>query len=223
MMCSDIPPFSEVLIISIVYDEPYWAKEIKPLIESVPAPVLYVHRNKQGVGSLAEAINRNFYSCDYTIYKYVWIITNVKFNPDVMEYLLWGMKSGNYAAIHPAMPGSDHVSMRGNGTNTISDVPFVEFCAPMVRTDVLCQFNLDQDMPYWGHDMDWGYRVRQAGYQIGVHNGCEIEHKYIRHSLRGDRITRIRMRNRRLADESTRKKLISLYGKEYKTLLGYGK
>lgn len=173
-------------------------------------PVI-IDRNPPGIGSLAEAINRAAKQCND---EFCWIITNADANVEDYEKLTAAMPP-DVAAIHPKMVNSDHEFMRTGGV-----VPFIEFTAACVRAEVLKAYPLDEDMPYWGHDLDWGFRVRNAGYRILVHDEVEVYHTYIR-NLRPHPVTRIRRLMRKRTDRSTRIKLETKYGKEWQRVLNY--
>lgn len=202
------------LIISIVYLEPEWI-ETKRCIDKSGFPVHYVERKPMGVGYLAEAINRGFRESNAIQYQYAWIVTNITFAPGVPGRLLKSMD--RYDVIHPAF-NSDHIHERPDGSGVVKPVPFVEFTAAMVRAEVFKDYPLDENLPYWGHDLDHGYRMWQNGYKVGVDHGCIIGHTYIRNK-ESHPITVQRKRLRKLTDYKTRLHLEKKYGKEWREII----
>lgn len=209
-------------IISIIYKEPEW-KQTKRFIQQLDLPTVYVDR--KGVGSMAKAYNRGF---DKLIelhpnLDYVWMVSNIVPYPDTIYKLSDSMDAYPWAwdAISPCFQ-SDHDWIRPQFYDGVKAVPFIEFTAPMVRVKTFKQFPLDEQMPYWGHDLDWGYRVRQAGGKIGVHYSAPIQHEYIRHKVKRMPlpITKERRRLRKETDESTRQRLVELYGENWGKVLG---
>lgn len=207
-------------IVSVIYREPEWAKT-RECIEAVRDKVqeiVYVDRG--GVGSLAKAYNDGFVHlsmpCDL-----VWFVSNITFAPNAIERLISSMNS--YGAIHPCFD-SDHPHIRPvSGCNDVIPAPFVEFTAPVVRYDLFDAIRLDEQMPYWGHDLDWSYRVKHAGYELGIDHGVSLGHVYLRNS-HPHPITRKRKMMRRKYDAPTRTRLKELYGDRWRGVLfpGYG-
>lgn len=215
----------KTLIIAVAYLEPSW-KATQDCLLRCDNRVIIVDR--EGVGSLAGAYNHAFnkYSKGY---EYVWFVSNVTFKPGLVNELEQAMEAWpDYAAIHPIMMTSDHPHMRSSlylkskldKCVLVRPVPFVEFTAPMVRVDVFEKMQLDESMPYMGHDLDWGYRIREAGYKIGVHHGVSVEHSYIRHSP-DHPITRARHSNRKAMDQLTKARLVEKYGPQWESKLKY--
>jgi GT2 family glycosyltransferase len=214
---------SDVVVIAIVYREPDYATTHKCLqqLEKDGIKVIYVERSPEGIGSLAEAINRPFK--DGTLakqYEFAFIVTNIIFDPLDFNSMLWCMRESRFAAISPTFH-SDHKHVRPTGKEKgLREVPFVEFTCLMVRTDVMTDILLDERMPYWGHDLDFGHRARKAGHKIGVLEGVYIVHEYIRNNDRRHELTQKRWLRRRATNEQTRSRLIEKYGIQWeKTLL----
>lgn len=201
----------KLCILSIIYLEPDW-QQTKSCIEATGLPVVYVDR--KGIGSLSKAINQGAQLCKD--FDYTWILTNVTFdNSQALELI---KEAKNYAAIHPQFE-SDHLHLReGEG---IKEVPFIEFTAPIVKTQVLLDFPLDEQMPYWGMDLDWGYRLRTNGYKLAVHHGVKIGHTYIRNNQSGHYITERRKQLRRQTDLQTRNRLILKWGNDWRDKVNY--
>lgn len=206
-------------IVSIVYLEPEWA-ETKAAIVRTGLPVSFVERDPQGVGSLAAAINKGFKQAPEDV-EYVWVITNVTFSQHLIGELHREIQKG-YAAVHPCF-NSDHKHLQWNPDANYGtlEVPFVEFTCPLVRRSVFKEFPLDEYLPYVGHDMAWGYELRQTGYKLGVYHGEKIHHTYIRHSKSTHWATIKRRKLRMMAVRPTTQRLIELYGKDYKSKIQY--
>jgi len=204
-------------VVSIVYLELEWADTERCFDSGCPPyPVFYVDR--KGVGSLASAINSGFRQWANGA-EYIWFVTNVLFSPDCLCNLIDEMDRTGYAAITPCFM-SDHQFCRPvEGCTETRAVPFIEFTAPIVRASVFKDYMLDEEMPYWGHDLDWGYRVRAAGHKIGVYHGEQVGHSYIRNTKNNNRITERRYELRRKTNASTRHALVNKYGSDWKQVL----
>jgi len=176
--------------------------------------IIYVDR--QGVGSMATAFNealRNLPSCDY-----VWWITNVEFERGTKDKLVDVLKTHDKAcAVHPQF-NSDHPHIRfGSGK-----VPFIEFTAPMFKLDYLLDVGeVDENMLYWGFDLDWSYRAIAKGYELYVDNKSTVDHIYNRHMMKEHPVTQARALLREYYDDETILALISKYGKGWKTVLNF--
>jgi 3-deoxy-D-manno-octulosonate 8-phosphate phosphatase (KDO 8-P phosphatase) len=192
----------DIAIIAIEYLEPYF-EQTRECIKATGLPVYYIARNPKGVGSLAEAINRGVAE-HKDKYDLLWIVTNITFNPDVPKIL--ASHIGDAAIIHPSFK-SDHGFMFGG--HGVKKVPFVEFTAPMIRTNKWAA--LDESMPYWGHDVDHGLRVKSCL----VDYGCSVDHVYIRNA-QPHPVTQRRLAIRRSYDMSTKKHLLAKHGANWK-------
>lgn len=208
-------PECKTVIVAVKYLEPEWA-ETKRCIEACNVPVVYVDRDRPGIGSLSEAINRGFReACAAYDFKYVWFVTNVTFEPEVLTRLEGEAERFPWAAVHPRFD-SDHHHLRYGGDH----VPFVEFTAPLIRRTMFTGLELDEDMPYWGQDLDWGHRARQRGFSMCVPPHISVDHVYIRNSKQ-HHITKQRKAMRRATDQQTTNRLIEKYGTDWKSVLGY--
>jgi hypothetical protein len=204
---------SKVAVVAVKYLEPEYVQTIE-CIQALNVPVFYVDR--EGIGSLSMAINKGFNNNELTQFKYVWFLTNIIFEASVLQQLVDEMERTGFTAIHPCFE-SDHRHIRPIAKlNSIREVPFIEFTAPMIRTNVFELFQLDEDMPYWGQDLDWSYRVRSKGCKLGVHYGARVDHTYIRNNKNDHPVTEARKRLRNMTDDMTRQKLISKYGNNWK-------
>ena len=234
---------SKVLIVAVEYMEPEW-QQTKTLIEKLAADyngsgngsctVKYVGRD--GVGSLAEAYNRGFRKAQGHEYDYVWLLSNISSVSGfvtgevkdpisiLIEHMcvfdLPGLPS-EVAATHPAFE-SDHLHLRPKKDMDWEAAPYIEFTAPFIRAEIFAKYPLDEAMPYWGHDLDWSYRVAQAGYTLTVDHSVVLGHSYIRHSKANGTlhaVTRRRLMLRRRSDKSTEAALVAKYGKMWRNVL----
>ncbi len=204
-----------VSILSIVYYEPDW-QETKRCIEAAGLPTVYQERH--GVGSLAEAINAGIKKIQTDM---VWIVTNIDFRPGTAMLLAHALHDSGYTALNPVYL-SDHYFLRpGSGQHGIKEVPFIEFTAPIVYTDALRKFPLDEDMPYWGHDLDFSYRVKQAGGKVGVCKDISVFHTYIRFKDQQNVWTMNRQLLRTMSNAETSAALDKKYGPNARKLLQY--
>lgn len=206
---------NKLIIVAIEYLEKDF-QETRDCIAATGLPVYYVKRNPEGVGSLAEAINRGFRESGAIRYEYCWFVTNITFDPDVPLRLCRVLNLTLAAAIHPAF-SSDHAHLTAADPQKLGfvQVPFIEFTAAMVRTCVFAVHKLDEKMPFWGHDLDFGYRLLKAGFKILVHKNAGVYHTYIRNKYKSN-TTLIRLQNRRNTDASTVHALKMKYGQQWK-------
>lgn len=209
----------KLTILSIRYEEFSWLKT-RECCEATGLPVVYVDRNPKGIGSLSEAINRGM---EQVKTDYVFIVTNINFNPDVPNQLLSAMESNpDFAAICPVYD-SDHAHLRPGSYEhgrDLREVPFIELTALIARTSLMKEFTLDEDMPYVGNDLDVSHRLKQAGHKLGSLKSCAIEHSYIR-KMEQSGITKKRLSLRKKADQPTIAKLRQKYGNNWRDTLCY--
>lgn len=209
----------ETIIVAIEYKEPEWEKT-DCCLSALDIPIILVDR--KGVGSMAKSYNQGFKKALelYPKMKYVWFVSNVTFNKIDLVRLTSEIRKSKYAALHPAFDSDHEFCKVKDGVVGVKPAPFIEFTCPIVRADVFKKFQLNENMPYWGHDLDWGYRVREAGYSIGVlHGYCKISHVYIRNSEMHD-ITRERLEKRTATDKQTVNQLKKLYGNNWRRKTG---
>jgi len=207
-----------VAIVSIIYKEPEW-DATERCLDRCGFPKFFVDR--KGTGSLAKALNAGFLQWGQG-FQYIWFVTNVTFSHTCLISLVEAMEMNpEFAGITPAF-WSDHLFTRpAPGKTGVASVPFIEFTAPIVRTSVFRDFPLDERMPYWGHDLDWGYRVRSSGHRVGVLYDETLGHEYIRNNKNECLITTIRKGKRQQTNESTRKALFEKYGPDWRKVLAW--
>lgn len=206
-------------ILVINYLEPY-GRQIIDLckLENV-LHIQIENREPKGVGSLAQAINTGI---KHIKSDYCWIVTNNTFSKNSAQILTGAIIETGCAAITPCFDNSDHLFQRPDGSQKVKvGIPYLEFTSPIVNTELLLENPLDESMPYWGHDLDWGHRMRMKGHKLGVHHGLEIKHIYIRDQLDYNEITRQRWELRKQSDGPTRNALIKKYGVNWRSKLMY--
>lgn len=199
----------DLSIVAIRYLEPEYQETVK-CIEATGLPVTYIDRNPAGIGSLAEAINRGVKEAKT---RYVWVVTNITFEPKVFFELLYCISTYQADAVHPQFD-SDHAHIRtGSG---IQEVPFIEFTAAMIDREKW--IGLDEACPYWGHDLIHGYEVHKRGGKILVDHTVRVEHTYNR-NLKPHPVTLKRKAARKAADPATRRYLEQKYGREWRGII----
>lgn len=204
-----------ILIVALEYLEDDYS-QTRDCIKNSGLDVIYADRD--GVGNMAKAFNRVCHNQIIRNYDYLWFITNIVFKPEVPHILASGMEG--FAALHPAMRTSDHRHQWPQ--EGIKEAPFVEWTAPMVRTNVFLDNPLDEKLPYWYFDLDWSYRVKQQGLKVGVHHGCEVSHTYLRNA-KPHPITQIRKQLRDYWANPSQKHMEEKYGQQWPQLMQWKK
>lgn len=170
-----------VVIIALRYFEPEYA-QTEACIKKFNVPVIWADRD--GVGNLSRAFNEAFL---YQLMndenfsplpRYVWFVTNIQCDENLLSALVKAMDETNYAALHPAFQSS-HSHHRPDGSNDIKEVPFVEFTAPIFRADIFEEYYLDENLWYWYMDIDICLRMQADGHRFGVHHGVTLQHEYL--------------------------------------------
>ena len=172
-----------------------------------------------GVGSMSAAFNRGMRHIAPDI-KYTWMITNVTFDPAMFLHLVDVMEQNpKCAAIHPSFI-SDHPHIRPTGRSEVREVPYIEWTAPMVRMEAWAEIGqLDEEMPYWGMDLDWSYRAKLTGWKLLVSDVYALNHTYLRACSGEHEVTRRRRVERAKYDVSTEKRLHGKWGDDWMRLL----
>lgn len=201
-------------IVAVIYEEPEYQETLKCLMQ-LDCPIEYVDRG--GVGSLAKAYNDGF---DRITEKWdldgIWFVSNFTFDVEVFSKLRQCLIDG-WDAVHPAFD-SDHPHLRPRKGVKIAQVKYIEFTGPMVNRYVFEAHRLNENMPYWGHDLDWSYRVTQAGAKLACCYEAEIGHTYIRNNVVHP-VTKKRLEMRRRTNNKTTNELRRIYGPGWKKLI----
>jgi hypothetical protein len=179
-----------------------------------------VFADREGVGNMSKAFNDAFKSTlsndTFPSAKpFTWFLTNVTFPEQMPVSLLELIKSDeDIAAVHPAFD-SDHPHIR-NAYGISREVPFVEWTAPLVDSIVFFQCLLDEQMPYWGMDLDWSYLVTVIGeYTFAIDGRHRLGHTYLRMTDQKEPITIEREQIRKTFDASTEQRLIEKHGVDW--------
>ena len=187
-----------------------------------------VYADREGTGNMSKAFNTAFFNTlqkikdsentlPYAPVKpFAWFLTNVTFPEQMPASLIEVLESDeDIAAVHPAFD-SDHPHIR-NAYGISRDVPFVEWTAPLVRSDVFweCAW-LDDKMPYWGMDLDWSHIIQEkCGKTLAIDGRHRLGHTYLRMNDQKEPITIERERIRKTFDKSTEERLIEKYGADW--------
>lgn len=211
---------NKIAIIALEYLEP----EYQQTLDCLKATGHIVFKaNRDGVGNMSRAFNDAFKN--YVLgngFDFVWFVTNVTFQPDVARVLAKALTDDtSIGAIHPAMQSSDHLHLRSYGTEAIRIVPFIEFTAPMFRVDVFSMMMLDENLWYYYFDLLISYRLKEAGYSVGVHNNCEVQHTYLRNARTTHPISAIRKQLRDLMTKPNQEYLREKYGADWRSLFNW--
>lgn len=206
---------NEIQPIVLRYHEIGWTeKTVACLIAAGFKESDIVYADRSGVGNMSKAFNEAFAKTGLNKMsekRYVWFLTNVTFSKEMPYALLETATSRAAAAVHPAFD-SDHAHI-SNCYAVREDVPFVEWTAPLVWVPAFCAIQLDEQMPYWGMDLDWSYRVRQEGEILAIDGRHRLGHTYLRMTDQKEPITIERERIRKTFDTSTEQRLIERHGK----------
>jgi len=206
---------TEVAALVLGYQEPDWTKRtVQCALDAGVAAVLVIPR-LNGTGPMTPVFNRGMEVLG-NFYPWVWHLTNVEFGKGALGKML-EVATDKTAAIHPVF-NSDHTHLRGDkGNENGQDIPFVEWTAPLVRTAAWQDAGpLWDKLGYWGMDLEWSYRARQAGYNLQVCTTAALKHEYLRVKDKAEHpITRARRQIRAKSDKATEEALISVYGGDW--------
>ncbi len=208
---------NQIQPIVLRYQETGWTeKTVTCLIAAGFEESDIVYADREGVGNMSKAFNDAFKSAGlhYESEKsFAWFLTNVSFEPEMPHSLLQLLKNTCCAAVHPAFD-SDHPHIR-NSYGINRDAPFIEWTAPMVWVPAFCKIHLDEQMPYWGMDLDWSYRIQEAGHSLAIDGRHRLGHAYLRMNDQKEPITIERERIRKTFDASTEHRLIEKHGVDW--------
>lgn len=202
----------------MVYLEPYWRQTQADIYKS-GYPVIFVDRD--GVGSMSKAFN----TCIPKIKdkfkenmpEYLFFVTNIRFDKNLIDRLIYSMDSSGFGAIHPVHE-SHHKSHRYDGHEELIETKFIEWTAPIVRTDLFLKLNLNENYRYWYFDLVWSFYAKKMGYKVGVDHGARIDHKYLLDN-KTHIISKTRDELRWYYDPEEKKSLIKEFGFNWKDLL----
>jgi len=200
-----------ILAVQLLYREEGWTQTTRQALDAAGITQV-LPADREGVGNMSRAFNHAWLQAHATIpekFDFVWFVTNVTFPPDMPEKLL-ALFDKTTAAVHPRMD-SDHPHLRDGGQG----VPFIELTAPMFSVSALISVGMmDEDLPYWGMDLDWSYRATTKGFSLHVHGETKIQHRYLRH-FAPQPISKVRAERRKLYDAATEYRLREKYGTEW--------
>lgn len=200
-------------IIALEYLEPEYQATLDCLKKvKLKYPVFTADR--KGYLGIPKAFNDAFKKIQG--YDYVWFITNITFAPDAVEKLEASI--GDYAAICPVYD-SDHPHLRPKQHGGIEEIPFVEFTCPFVRADVFKNQLLDENLPYYYHDLVWSFHVKQKGNRLAVNNDIEVGHVYLRNSRSMHPISIKRKKLRQQTTPGCQRYMKTKYGKDWTRLM----
>lgn len=211
---------NDLIIIALEYLEPEY-RQTELCLNSWDFPIVCAKRD--GVGNYSRAFNEAFQKTWNNVknYKYVWMISNITFEKNVPYGLIDAMNLTGYAAIHPAMKSSDHAHLRPDGSKEIKEAKFIEWTAPIVRTDIFNEEMLDEMLAYYYMDLDWSYRVKQRGFNIGVDHSCTIDHVYLKNKTVNHPISSIRKQLRNYWTPISKNHMKEKYGNGWEELMGW--
>jgi hypothetical protein len=205
----------DICAIVLKYEEPGWTEQTIACCEAAGITKIVI-ADRDGVGNMSKAFNRAVKSAGVFDSKYIWFLTNVTFTPDVPLALMAAFDPFT-ACVHPCHD-SDHAHLKVCG-HTPQEVPFVEFTAPMFRALHLWLLgDADETMPYWGMDLDWSYRAKQAGYNLKV-SLARVQHVYLRHQKSKHPISTFREQLRAYHHSHTEAALVQKYGPKWEQIL----
>jgi GT2 family glycosyltransferase len=219
----------KIAAIVLQYDEPGWTEQTyNCLPEQIRISGAFTFADRHGVGNMSKAFNNAYHKLknDYMRwhrgefhdkYPFVFWATNVTFDPDLPQRMVNLMLADSEIAAVHASHNSDHKHLQPG--REAQEVPFVELTCAVFSTKALYEVGLmDEDMPYWGMDLDWSYRAKQKGYKLYSHPG-EVQHTYLRHIKQKHFISGIREQLRTHYDHATRQALEKKYGNNWRAEL----
>ena len=206
----------DICAIVLKYEEPGWTEQTVQCCEAAGITKIVI-ADRDGVGNMSKAFNRGALEVYKTgLPQFVWLLTNVTFTPDVPLALMAAFDDKT-AAVHPCHD-SDHAHLKTCG-HTPQEVPFIEFTAPMFRTEALEKIGgADESMPYWGMDLDWSSRAKQAGHNLKV-SLARVQHVYLRHQKSKHPISTFREQLRAYHHSHTEAALVQKYGPKWEQIL----
>jgi hypothetical protein len=210
---------NKICIISLKYLEPYW-ESTKNNIEKTGLPVIYVDR--EGIGSMSKAFNSAIPLLKEKFGDnqpdYLFFVTNINFNLETVNSLIDRMDKSGFGGIHPTH-NSHHNTHHKDGSNSLKETPFIEWTAPIIRTDLFLNLPLDEDFKYWYFDLVWSYQAKKMGYKIGVDHNTSVGHTYLLDNQNEHTISKLRNQLRWYWDPIEQSELVKKYGANWRNLL----
>lgn len=219
----------EVLIVAMVYLEPYW-EQTKKCIEDTGLDVIYADR--EGVGSMSGAFNTRlmkFFEAKKMLdsglpdYKYIFFVTNIAFKLSDIERLVASIEAigERCVGIHPCH-SSDHQThqlLGGVKVNITKEVKYIEWTAPLVRMDYFEKNMLDSRFRYWFFDLVWCHEARKQRKIVCVDYDVYVQHSYLRFNEQNHPISRIRSELRWYWEKPEQETLEQIYGANWREIL----
>ncbi|NIV33078.1 MAG: hypothetical protein GWN58_27615 [Anaerolineae bacterium] len=206
----------KVAAILLGYKEPGWTKRtFDCALQAEFGPIFTIAR-EDGVGPMSSVFNAGMELMIEFGAEWVWHLTNVAFPPEMIGALL-EHGGADVAAIHPVFD-SDHRHLRaGKQKEDGACVPFVEWTAPLVSVQAWQEVGpLDEEMGYWGFDLDWSHRARVRGFQPKVCTTYKLDHTYLRVEDSAEHtITKMRRSERARHDVATEARLKAKWGEDW--------
>lgn len=198
----------EILAVVLEYHEEGWTDRAIRCVEADDLD--YVVISRDGIGSMSKAFNEAIKK-GVEEYSYIWFVTNIVFDQGTSLSLLECFDPKT-AAVHPRFD-SDHPHIRF--TRDVDEVPFIEWTAPMISRRALDKIGLlDEQLPYWGMDLDWSYRAKETGYTLKVDGRVKVDHVYLRDHA-PEAVSHHRRMERGRYDVSTENRLKQKYGVDW--------
>ena len=207
-------------IIALKYMEPEW-QQTKECLDKVIYPVFYADRD--GVGNMSRAFNDAYKKHVQGRFDFVWLVTNITFDPSVPERLLALASKHGADALHPAMASSDHVHLHPRKSDSeIFSVPFVELTAPVFKCSTFEKYYLCEATPYYYMDLIISYSIKQIGGYLFMANKITVGHTYLRNSGSVHPISTIRSQLRNYFTPISAQYMKETYGADWKKKLWHG-
>lgn len=210
----------KIACIVLRYEEPGWTDEtLKCIPSSHRKNVFFADRH--GVGNMSKAFNeacvQAFRDSIYSMPEAIFWSTNVTFDPGVIDRMYELLFSDSRIAAVHAMHDSDHAHLHPG--NTPGEIPFIELTCAMFKVDALGEIGgMDELMPYWGMDLDWSHRAKQAGWKL-FRGPDAVSHTYLRNIKNKHPISKIREELRAYHHNLTIQRLTEIYGANWKQIL----
>ena len=208
----------KLCIISLKYEEPSWSNT-KKCIEDSGLDVIYVDRD--GVGSMSKAYNSAIplikEQYGDKLPDYLFFVSNIEFDSELLIRLVNKMDESGFAGIHPAH-SSDHTSHVNDGSGNLKETKFIEWTAPIIKTELFINHPLDDNHRYAFFDLIWSNEIKKQGHKVGVDHGAQIGHTYLVNQ-KNHPLSDIRYKLRTYWEPIEINLLSQKYGPHWRTLL----